>query len=80
VKRVGYCSVLMKVIVISSVLDSQEIPKFVVDYVLYHELTHLNKGFDPFGQKHGIDFLALEHIFPMHSEANEWLKRLKLFI
>ena len=80
VKRVGYCSVLMKVIAISSVFDTKEIPAFVTDYILYHELIHLNKGFDPFGERHGIDFQALEQMYPKHSEAEEWLKRLRLFI
>ncbi|MDR0778990.1 MAG: hypothetical protein LBE48_06115 [Methanomassiliicoccaceae archaeon] len=79
-KRIGYCSVLMKVVVISSVFDSPDIPALVSDYVLYHELIHLNKGFDPFGQRHGIDFRVLEHMHPQHEEASEWLKRLKLHI
>ena len=64
VKRVGYCSVLMKVIAISSVLDDPDVPEFVSDYVLYHELIHLSKGFDPFGQIHGNGFRALEQLFP----------------
>jgi hypothetical protein len=79
-KRIGYCSVLMKVIVISSVFDAAEIPSFVRDFALYHELIHLNKGFDPFGQRHGIDFRVLEHLFPEYAEAQEWMKRLKLYI
>jgi hypothetical protein len=79
-KRIGYCSVLMKVIVISSVFDSPAIPTLVTDYALYHELIHLNKGFDPFGQRHGIDFRVLEHLYPHYDEAQEWLKRLNLHI
>ncbi|MCL2143435.1 MAG: hypothetical protein FWH44_04175 [Methanomassiliicoccaceae archaeon] len=78
-KRVGHCSVLMKVIIISSVLDTPEIPAFVSDYVLYHELLHMKKGFDPFGQHHGVDFHALERLYPMRDEAEEWMKRLRLF-
>lgn len=79
-KRVGYCSVLMKVIAISSVFDSPAIPSFVPDYVLYHELIHMSKGFDPFGQRHGIDFQVLERLYPMRDEAEEWLKRLRLYV
>lgn len=80
VKRIGYCSVLMKVIVISSVFDSPAIPDHVADYVLYHELIHLNKGFDPFGQRHGIDFRVLESLYPRRDEAEEYLRKLRLFM
>ena len=80
VKRVGYCSVLMKVIIISSLFDSPAFPEFVTDYVLYHELIHMSKGFDPFGQRHGTDFRDLEQLFPMHKEAEECLKRLRLYM
>ena len=77
-KRIGNCSVLMKVVIISSVFDTPHIPELVIDYVLYHELIHLDRGFDPFGQLHGTDFRVLEHLYPMHAEAKEWLKRLGL--
>ena len=80
IKRVGYCSVLMKVIIISSLFDSPAFPEFVTDYVLYHELIHMSRGFDPFGQKHSIDFRAQEQLFPMHEEAEECLKRLRLHV
>ena len=80
IKRIGYCSVLMKVIAISSTLDSPSIPSFVSDFVLYHELIHMGKGFDPFGQRHGIDFRVLENMYPMKKEAEEWLKRLRLYL
>jgi hypothetical protein len=79
-KRIGYCSVLMKVIIISSLLDDPSMPSFVIDYVLYHELIHMSRGFDPFGQRHGTDFHALERMYPMQKEAEEWLKRLRLHL
>jgi len=80
VKRVGYCSVLMKVITISSIFDNPSIPEFVSDYVLYHELIHLFKGYDPFGRKHGTDFRTLERLYPEYAEAEDWLKRLRLYV
>ena len=80
VKSIGHASVLMKVITISSALDSDEIPPFVCDFVLYHELLHLKKGFDPFGERHGTDFRAMESLFPKADEADQWLKRLRLVL
>ena len=80
VKRIGHCSVLMKVISISSVLDAPSIPSFVRDYALYHELLHMNKGFDPFGERHGTDFRMSEQLYPHYREAEEWMKRLRLYL
>lgn len=80
IKRIGYCSVLMKTIVISSVFDSDIIPDYVLDYVLYHEMIHLNKGFDPFGKRHGIDFRVLEYLHPQHEEAEQYLRKLRMFM
>ena len=79
VRRVGYCSVLMKVVAISSIFDTQTIPEFVLDYVLYHEFIHIEAGFNPFGRKHGPEFAARERLYPKYDEAEEWLKRLSLY-
>ncbi|MDR1954403.1 MAG: M48 family metallopeptidase [Candidatus Methanoplasma sp.] len=80
IKKIGYCSVLMKVITISNVLDTDMIPDFVLDYCLYHELCHLIIGFDPSAKRHGEEFQKLEAKFPKRDEAEEWLKRLCLYL
>ncbi|MBM4236978.1 MAG: M48 family metallopeptidase [Euryarchaeota archaeon] len=74
--RVGYCSVLMKVIAVSSVLDSESVPPFVPEYVLYHELLHLETSEDCLTAGHGAAFRARERLYPGWREAEEWLKRL----
>ena len=56
IRKVGYCSVLMKVIAISSVFDNGEIPGFVLDYVVYHEYLHASRGMKAFGRAHDLDF------------------------
>jgi len=80
IRRVGYCSVLMKVIAISSVFDNESIPEFVLDYVVYHEFIHLMTGYKPFGRKHGPEFKAEERKYPEQKEADAWLKRLCLYL
>lgn len=80
VRKVGYCSVLMKVIAVSSVLDNPEIPEFVADFVLYHELCHILLGFDPSSEKHEKGFAELEARFPRRKEAEDWLRRLCLYL
>jgi hypothetical protein len=62
--RLGYCSILMRVIAISSALDTERVPEYVTEYVLYHELLHLRGG-----------LRSLERIHPRHREAEDWLKR-----
>ncbi len=74
--RVGYCSVLMKVVAISSLLDSDKVPDFVHEYVLYHELLHIENGLDTGSRHHGAAFRRKERLHPRWKESEEWLKRL----
>ncbi len=74
--RVGYCSVLMRVIAVSSALDNPEIPDYVHRYVLYHELLHLEKGLTLSPRHHTSSFRNQERLFPRWREAEGWLKRL----
>lgn len=73
--RLGYCSILMRVIAISSALDSEKIPEYVTEYVLYHELLHLRTGLKSSGRYHDKQFKDLERIHPRYREAEDWLKR-----
>ena len=74
--RMGYCSILMKVVAISSILDSLEIPEFVAEYVLYHEMLHLEKGMDSMRSQHNAEFRRMERKHPRSREAEEWLRRI----
>jgi hypothetical protein len=80
IRRVGYCSVLMRVIAISSVFDTESIPEFVLDFIVYHEMLHMMRGFDPLGKLHDAEFQAEESKYPMKTESEEWLRRLKLYL
>ncbi len=74
--RVGYCSVLMKVVAISSILDRPNVPQHVHDYVLYHEMLHLEDGLRPGGRYHDADFRRREKLHPKWRESEQCLKRL----
>ena len=80
IRRVGYCSVLMKVIALSSIFDNEDIPEFVLDYVVYHEFIHLMTGYKPFGKKHGSEFKEEEDKYPEKEEVYAWLKRMCLYL
>jgi len=75
-QRVGYCNVLMRVIAVSSALDNELVPEFVHQYVLYHELLHLDKGLQSEGKHHGTDFRRMERNFPQWKESERWLKKI----
>lgn len=74
-KRVGHCSVLMKVIAVSSALDSKDVPDFVPEYVLYHELIHLESGRETLSPRHGPEFRRRERRYPQWQEAEAWLRK-----
>ena len=76
IRKVGHCSVLMKVVSLSSSLDNPEIPDFVVDYVLHHELCHLIMGFNPTSERNRKEFAELEAMYPNQNEAESWLRKL----
>lgn len=73
--RMGYCSVLMKVVAISSALDRQDVPDYVAEYVLYHEMLHLKLGTDSLRSYHDSDFKREERQYPRWREAENWLKK-----
>jgi predicted metal-dependent hydrolase len=73
--RMGYCSVLMRVVAISSALDAAQVPAFVPEYVLYHELLHLESGIEALSSQHDARFRRQERMHPRWQEAEQWLKR-----
>jgi hypothetical protein len=75
-RKVGYCSVLMKVIAISPALDNAEVPEFVLDYVVYHEYLHASGGMKVFGRPHDPDFKRNEKKYPKYAEAEHILQTL----
>lgn len=79
-RKAAKCSVLMKVVYVSNVLDSDDVPDYVLDYCVYHELCHLFLGYDPFGVVHNDNFAALDQKFPTRVEAQVWLRRLCTYV
>ncbi len=66
-------------IVISRLLDNPKAPRFVVEYVLFHEMLHLKHPVEyRSGRRcvHGPAFKREERRFPQYDEANLYLKRL----
>ena len=61
---------------ISSLLDNEKVPDFVHEYVLYHELLHLEDGLSDGRRHHTPEFKARERQHPRWKESEEWLRKL----
>jgi len=68
------------VVVISQILDDPDVPEFVLDYVLYHELLHVlhpvRMGSGTKRIVHGAAFRRDERRFARWQEGEEWIAKL----
>jgi hypothetical protein len=67
-------------LIISRVFDSLQVPEFVLDYLMFHELLHkfLGIGRRDDGKRcmHGPEFRSLEKQFKQYAQALAFLKKL----
>ena len=66
-------------IVISKTLDSDEVPEWFVEYILYHEMLHMRHPARLINGRryyHTKAFRADEQRFPRYHEAQRWLDRI----
>ena len=67
---------------ISPRLDAADVPEWVLDFVVFHELLHKALGLTPKAGRqyaHTPEFRAAERSHPRYAEADEFLKRLSSF-
>jgi len=66
-------------IVVSRVFDHPHVPRYAVEYIVYHEMLHLKHPVKVRGGRrcvHSAEFQAEEKVFPQLEEAKRFLKRL----
>jgi predicted metal-dependent hydrolase len=66
-------------IIISRLFDHPAMPRYVLEYIVYHEMLHLKHPVKLRGSRrcvHSAEFQAEEKLFPHATEANVFLKRL----
>ncbi len=66
-------------IIISRVFDHPKIPRFLVEYIVYHEMLHLKFPVEYNRSRrrvHTKDFQRNERAFPRYTEAVELIKQL----
>jgi len=77
--RLGHYDPAHNAIVISRVFDDPRVPRYVVEYIVFHEMLHLKHPVKLRGSRrcvHPREFTEEEKLFPHLIEAQRFLKRL----
>lgn len=77
--RLGFYFEPLDILAANRVLDSEKVPRYVLEFVVYHELLHGvmdAKGTPTRRLHHTREFRERERRFSMYGEAEEWLSRL----
>jgi predicted metal-dependent hydrolase len=78
-RLLGHYDAAHNTIVVSRVFDGPQVPRYAIEYLMYHEMLHLKH---PVKMKagrrcvHSREFQAEERLFPELEEAKAFLKRL----
>jgi len=78
-RRLGHYDPAHNTIVVSRVFDHPGVPRFAVEYLVFHEMLHLRHPVKMRGSRrcvHSREFLAEEKLFPQLEEAEKFLKTL----
>ncbi|MEP0845080.1 MAG: hypothetical protein HRF43_20445 [Phycisphaerae bacterium] len=78
-RKFGHYDFVHDRVCISSTLDSPDVPAFVIEHVMHHELLHKKHGYRFHGQRqhaHTPEFRAEERRFKRYAEADLFLNRL----
>jgi hypothetical protein len=78
-RRVGFFHAPLRILAVNRALDSARVPRYVLEFVVYHELLHgLLDVEDGVSKRirHTAEFRKKERAFAMYDEAQVWLSRI----
>jgi hypothetical protein len=78
-KSLGHYDPAHNAIVVSRVFDQPHVPRYAVEYIVYHEMLHLKHPVRLRGSRrcvHSVEFQAEERLFPELEAAKRFLKEL----
>jgi len=78
-RSLGHYDPAHNTIVVSRIFDRESIPRFALEYLLFHEMLHLKHPVKLRGSKrcvHPPEFQAEEKSFPHYERAKKFLKQL----
>ncbi len=76
-RSLGHYDPAHNAIVISRVFDDPRVPRYAVEYILYHEMLHLKHPVKLRGSRrcvHSKEFVAEENLFPEVGPAKKFLR------
>ena len=77
-RRLGFYDRDRNLLVVSRIFDSKKVPQDIVEFLLYHEMLHIDI---PITEKNGRrrihppEFLQREKLFPNYETIQRWLKK-----
>ena len=77
--RLGHYDPAHNAIVVSRIFDQARVPRYALEYIVYHEMLHLKHPVKLRGSRrcvHSPEFQAEEKLFPRLQEAKQFIKRL----
>jgi predicted metal-dependent hydrolase len=78
-QSLGHYDPAHNAIVVSRIFDHAHVPRYAVEYIVYHEMLHLKHPVKLRGSRrcvHGPEFVAEENLFPHLQQAKAFLKTL----
>jgi hypothetical protein len=78
-RHLGHFDPAHNAIVISRLFDSPKVPRYLVEYIMYHEMLHLTHPVEYRSHRrcvHTQEFRENERKFPFYAQANKLLKEL----
>ncbi|HXW92592.1 MAG TPA: SprT-like domain-containing protein [Terriglobales bacterium] len=75
----GHYDPASNTIVVSRALDDPRVPRYAVEYIVYHEMLHLRHPVKLRGSRrsvHSLEFQAEERLFPQLDRAKQFLRQL----
>lgn len=78
-QRLGFYFEALNILAVNKVMDADRVPRYVLEFVMYHELLHHVNAVD--GKKvrrvhHTKSFREQERMFRTYDDAEVWLRRL----
>lgn len=78
-RKFGHYQPSSDTLVLSTSLDNFQIPDYVLDFAMYHELLHKHLGYYVINERrisHHTDFRKLERQFPQYQQAQDYLNQM----
>lgn len=78
-RRVGFFHSALRILAVNKALDSASVPRYVLEFVVYHELLHSVLDVEDGKSRrvrHTAEFKRMEERFARYPEAQAWLSKI----